>query len=492
VASAGAEQGAPTTFVKSVGAGTYHTCALFEDGQVLCWGNNFFGQLGTGTNAPSPLDPLPISLPSGKRLTGVRALAVGYNHNCALVDEGEVLCWGWNKWGQLGDGTTTDRYHPVSVELAPGVPLSGVQALALGNGHTCALLGSGEVHCWGRNRVAQLGNGRGETFCGGPACPGNEGATQNQNEPPPQYRLYPAPVEVAPGVPLVDVRALVSGAEHSCAVMAAGEIRCWGRDVNRTDSTRLGEGRAAPVLLSPGVPFMGVQSLALGFVHNCALIGGGEVRCWGRGYEGQLGDGGLTPRESPVAVLLSPDGPPLTGARAVALGNSHGCVVLDGGEVHCWGGDNQHGQLGDGTMVNRPTPVPVVHSPGGARLTGVQALALGFAHGCALTIDRDVLCWGQNDQRQLGNGRNVAQPFAAPVTFSCWNHPSESDAEALPHSLPVETERAAKSVASPQGHAAACYVGSPEAAGAGAPAPLALTAVWVAVWAKRRSRSRPQ
>jgi alpha-tubulin suppressor-like RCC1 family protein len=196
--------------VAAIAAGYEHTCALTAGGGVMCWGWNYFGQLGNGTNSGSytPVDVSGLG-------SGVQAVATGSSHTCALTAEGGVKCWGANLHGPQGNGTRTDSLAPVDVS---GLG-SGVQAIATGSGHTCALTAEGGVKCWGASYYGQLGDGT------------NSGS------------LTP-----------VDVRGLGSG----------------------------------------------VQAIAAGYDHTCALAAGGGVKCWGANYSGQLG---VNPGWTPVDVV---------------------------------------------------------------------------------------------------------------------------------------------------------------------------------------------
>lgn len=330
--------GAPLTGVRSLalsgGLSRGHSCALMNGGDVRCWGNNDFGQLGDGTTT---LRLTPISVRTSKDgapLTDVLALAPGDFHTCVLMNGGEIRCWGSNQFGQLGDGTTEPRLSPVPVLASPGgPPLQGVVALSTKASRSCARLSGGDVRCWGLNQGGQLGDGTNT------------------------HQLTPVPVKLSSGEPLTGAQALALGYFFSCVQGSAGDVLCWGDN----PYGQLGDGTIArrltpgPVLTSPqGAPLAGAQSLELGFDHGCVRLDGG-VRCWGANSAGQVGDGTTNNRTTPVAVT-SAEGPPLTNVQALALGGYHSCALLDGGEVRCWG-RNDRGQLGDGTTAFRLTPL---------------------------------------------------------------------------------------------------------------------------------------
>jgi alpha-tubulin suppressor-like RCC1 family protein len=338
----------------AVGAGGFHTCTLTSGGAVKCWGFNSDGQVGDGTKIDRTT-PVPVSGLS----SGVIALSAGVFHTCALTGGGSAKCWGADFNGQLGDGTTTGSSTPVSVS---GLS-SGVIALSAGSFHTCALTSGGAVKCWGFNADGQLGDG-----------------TQTDS-------ATPVPVSgLSSGV-----TALSAGGDHTCALTSGGAVKCWGINANG----QLGDGTQtdSPTPVSVSGLSSGVIALSAGNAHTCALTSGGAVKCWGLNAEGQLGDGTQVDRSAPVSVSgLS------SGVTALTADGIHSCAVGSGGAAECWG-SNAQGQLGDGTTIERDTPVSV-----SGLSSGVIALSAGAHHTCALTSGGAVKCWGLNAEGQLGDG----------------------------------------------------------------------------------------
>jgi len=366
----------PLLNITAIDAGRYHTCALTAGGGVKCWGSNFFGQLGDGTttdrNTPANVSGL---------ASGVRGIRAGVGHTCARTAGGGVKCWGGNWYGQLGDGTTTSRLTPVDVSgLA-----SGVSGFTAGLGHTCARTAEGGVKCWGYNFYGQLG----------------DGTTTDRH----------TPVDVS-GL-ASGVSAITAGGLHTCGLTSEGGVKCWGRN----GAGQLGDGtttdRYTPVDVS-GLA-SGISAIAAGIYHTCALTAGGGVKCWGWNKEGQLGDGTTTQRYTPVDVsgLAS-------GISAIAAGDHHTCALTAGGGVKCWGW-NYYGQLGDGTITNRLTPVDV-----SGLASGVTAIAAGD-HTCALTAGGGVKCWGGNQWGQLGDGTTTDRHTPVSVVVATLTKSYRSD-----------------------------------------------------------------
>ena len=345
---------APLSDIRQIQAGGAHTCAVTTAGSTFCWGNNFWGQLGDGRRIERHT-PAPVI---GSNVA-VQAITAGVYHTCSLNTAGGVACWGYNKLGQVGDGSATIwRRKPVAVT---GLS-SGVQAITTSAYHTCALTTAGTVLCWGDNYSGQVGNG----------------STMNQ----------PTPSTVA-GLNSSS-QAITAGRFHTCALTTAGAVRCWGDNL----TGQLGDGSTTNQLIPSAVVGLhsGVQAITAGAYHTCALTTAGAVRCWGYNRAGQLGDGSTTDRLTSVAVRGLG-----SGVRAITTGAEHTCALTTAGSVLCWG-DNSNGQLGDSTWTNRSTPVAVT-----GLSSGVQAIAAGGRFTCALTTAGGALCWGNNGFGQLGN-----------------------------------------------------------------------------------------
>jgi len=328
------------TLATTVVAGAEGSCALTRAGGVKCWGYNGEDQLGTGQQG-LVASSVPVDV-SGLA-TGVAALAGGDRHTCALMSAGGVKCWGMADSGELGDGTTLRRLAPVDV-----VGLSsGVKAVAASVDSSCALTTAGAVKCWGSNTSGALG----------------DGTTTNRS----------APVDV------VGLGSGVTALTVGCAVTTAGAVKCWGGSYGLT-----------PVdVFAPGSGIVAVT-------HACALTSAGGVKCWGRNDRGQVGDGTTVDRATPVDVVGL-----TSGVTAVSAWGGHACALLSAGGVKCWG-ENDFGQVGDGTTVDRLSPVGVA-----GLSSGVTAISAGVFHTCAVLHDGGVKCWGVSGVGQLGDGSQV-------------------------------------------------------------------------------------
>lgn len=355
----------------AVVAGATHTCALTTAGEAYCWGNNGSGQLGIGQADYGP-HATPAPVVGSLRFT---SLAAGGHHTCGLTTTGDAYCWGGNWAGQLGSGST-DGARPAKV---PGA--FRYSAISTGDQHTCGIADSGIVVCWGDNSLGQLGRGGGRSD-------------------PVTYGAFPHPVP-GPVVSLVGAVAITAAANSTCAVTNGGAAHCWGGN----ESGELGDadtGRCrisysswyypyhdeiydvdcstVPMRVSTGA----AVALSATAVRVCSIAADGELACWG-------GGNALGPRV-------------VTGARVTTVWTLRDAVCgLDAGDdVSCW-------------ALGNPVGFPAVRPFGNRTLVG---LAAGSGHhSCGLSRDAVavVYCWGQNDLGQLGNGTVVHSMTPSPV-----------------------------------------------------------------------------
>ncbi len=339
--------------------------SVVVSGSAWAWGMNNYGQLGNGTTTTTGCGcistPVAVSLPSG---TTVTAIAGGQFHSLALTSSGQVLAWGNNGDGELGNGTTTDSSTPVAVSLPSGTT---VTAIAGGSYHSLALTSSGQVLAWGSNNRGQLGNGT------------------------TTYSSIPVPVSLPSGT---TVTAIAGGGYHSLALTSTGQVLAWGNNVQGElgNGTTTDSSTPVPVSLPSGTT---VTAIAGGFEYSLALTSTLHVLAWGLNANGELGNGTTTNSSTPVAVS-QPWG---TYVTAIAGGLFHSLALTSTGQVLDWG-YNGEGELGNGTTTNSSTPVPVSLPSG----TTVTAIAGGQDHSLALTSSGQVLAWGYNAEGELGNG----------------------------------------------------------------------------------------
>ncbi len=404
----------------AVSAGGSHSCALLSDGSARCWGQNDFGQLGSGGLGPSTCGisgfPVACSTTAVPVVSLARAVTIsaGDVHTCAARSDGSVACWGLNDFGQLGIGNATGPSACSTTGSAPcamtpvSVPnlTNALSVTASSQRSACALLRDGTISCWGLND-GQLGTG---STIGPAVCPDGSNCA-----------LTPGLV-----MNLTGATGFGIGPFHSCALLSNRSVGCWGFNI----VGQLGDGSVVDHFLPAPVPAIGnAIAVATGGNHSCALLGDGSVRCWGHNDVGELGSASTgncnstTPdRANPcstTAVIVSG----LAGVTAITAGGAHTCALLANGTVACWG-RNDSGQLGVGTVtgpslcLNEAPFAPIACAPTPVvipSLQGVTAISAGGVHTCATLTDGSVRCWGSNIFGQLGNGTATDSPLPVPV-----------------------------------------------------------------------------
>ena len=250
------------TFIGISAGDAAFSCGLAQSTAAYCWGDNSAGQLGNGTKSAGAT---PVVVAGG--LSFATIAAGGGPSACGVTNANAAYCWGDNRFGEIGNGTTTDSSAPVAIT---GLAFATVSA---GNGYACGLTTGGQAYCWGLNTQGQLGdsvaNGPQQCVVGGTS-----------------YPCSTAPVPVAGGLVFTF---LSSGGSHTCGLTRAGAAYCWGSNLHG----QLGNGSTAdsslvPVPVSGGLTFIGIGS---GSVHTCGLTSGLAIYCWGDDSVGELGDG---------------------------------------------------------------------------------------------------------------------------------------------------------------------------------------------------------
>ena len=405
------------TSYSEISAGYQFTCGITTTGVLKCWGDNTsYGMLGDGTTTDRLV---PTVIDSG---TSYSRVATGQDHTCAITTTGVLKCWGRNNYSKVGDGTTTTRLTPVIID-------SGVSyaEISLGQFHTCGVTTTGVLKCWGDNSRGQIGDG---SFVSPVSTPKiiDSGVSYSQ----------------------VDL-----GTSHSCAIKADGGLMCWGSN----DQNELGDGAkaltiadvVAPKEIDLGTTYLSVSS---GSYFSCGVTSGSDIKCWGYNEHGRLGDSGVELRRTPVAInsgysftkLALGSGPSVAGLelgrsicglnslgelkcwgenkngqvgvgsfggsysilkpvdqvntfKDVSVGGNFSCAVSSAGQLKCWG-KNNYGQLGDGTQVNKSSPIAVDEE------TTYSSIVASYGHACGITTAGALKCWGLNSYGQLGDGTN--------------------------------------------------------------------------------------
>jgi len=335
------------TFV-STSAGGGHTCGVTVAAAAYCWGENVFGELGDGSTTDRAA---PVLVGGGLSFAAVSA---GGSHTCGVTTADVAYCWGSNSSDQLGDGTGMASSTPVAV--AGGHSFDRVSA---GGFHTCAVTTADVAFCWGSNSSGQVGDGT--------------------------TTPRALPVQVSGGLSFADIDA---GSRHTCAVTSANAAYCWGENNDGQLGDASTTDRTSPVPVAGGLSFAQVSA---GSNHTCGLTTVDLGLCWGRNVEGQLGDGTNNNKTTPSTTSGVQD------FSDISAGGSQTCAVTITDVTYCWG-LNVSGQLGDGTTDDSNEPVAVF---GGLTFTDVSA---GSNHSCGLTGAGVAYCWGNNFNGQLGDG----------------------------------------------------------------------------------------
>jgi len=315
----------------------------------------------------------------------------GYEHSCAIMSDDSAYCWGNGQYGALGTNSTTSSTTPVPVYTQDVLNGKTIKQITTGYYHTCVIASDDKDYCWGYGLAGRLGD---------------NGIVQ-KNAP------YPVR-EFATTV----VSQIAAGNEHTCSLNSEGKLYCWGKGINGELGRDVLLGSTTPTAVNmSNFGAESVKQVVAGdkYSHACAVISGGqEVYCWGKNNKGQIGNATFGYRNIASRAFGSSI---LSGGKTVKnvyAGGEFTCMVLNTGEIYCWG-DNFNGQMGSGAATGfLPSPVKV-NVPFAS--SGETSMYVGKDFLCALRTG-EMYCWGNNNKGQVGNGQSSNSPVTSPTLIT--------------------------------------------------------------------------
>ncbi len=381
--------------INKINAGTDHTCVIASDNNAYCWGQGSSGRLGNGSSLINPI-PTAVSKSGYFSDKSINDLSTGVNHSCAIASDNNAYCWGEAGYGQLGNGSTTDRTTPVPVTATGALLGLTIKAISVGSTHTCAIASDNNAYCWGYNSTGQLGNGLTSTS------------------------TTPVLVTATGVLSGLTIKAISSGNTHTCAIASDNNAYCWGAGA----SGRLGNSAVANSLVPVAVTNSGVlagltiKSISAGTAHTCAIASNNKAYCWGEAGNGELGNNSTTDRSEPYAVTVTGV---LSGLDILSIasgskaGTAHTCVIASNNKAYCWG-YNGFGQLGNNSLITSRVPV-MVDTSGVLNGKTLSSVSVGGDFSCALDDSNTAYCWGTRIYGQLGDGFELIKVPTEKVSF---------------------------------------------------------------------------
>lgn len=370
-------------------SGEEFTCGLTAAGKAYCWGANSFGQLGNGTNISSKI-PVEVDM-SAFPDTYFKQISAGSEHACGVAGNGSMYCWGRNASGQLGNGTTTNSYTPVLVDVSANSyggydDIFYFKQVEAGNNFTCGLSVIGVIFCWGTNEKGQLGN----------------------DDMSVTFSAIPVVVPFSHIGPNREAIQITTGYDFACALSANGRAMCWGSNEYGQLGNESSDDSSARAI---NITFDDIEDryahmikIAAGYGHVCGITSAGKGICWGKGDQGQLGDGNSNSSPDPVFVKTEENYSYHVSTYGyghfieITAGSGFSCAIDSLGNTFCWG-TGAKGQLGNATYNSYDAPILVYDYYFG----DFVKIDSGRDHSCGFNAEGKGYCWGEGSRGQLGH-----------------------------------------------------------------------------------------
>ena len=369
-------------------SGWNHTCSIDSSKKAYCWGEGVNGALGNGSisNKYTPVEIDMSGVLAGKT---IKQISVGDWNTCAIASDDRVYCWGYGiSFGDLGNGTFSQSNVPVAVSTSGVLAGKTIKQISVGSRHVCAVASDDRAYCWGMNSSGQLGNN----------------STSNAN--------VPVAVSTSGVLAGKTIKQITASDFHTCAIASDGEAYCWGGNTDGQLGNNSTNQSNVPVTVLPpqgAIPLLGgqfKQISAEGGNRTCAIAYGDRAYCWGEGRYGGLGNNSTTNSRRPVAVSMSGV---LAGKtiKQISSGAYRTCVIASDNQIYCWGRNN-HGQFGDGNTVD--SLVPTATSNGGGTISAnTMKLRTQYAKKTAATCQAVAAGW-----QDVTNSSALAYSAAGP------------------------------------------------------------------------------
>lgn len=367
---------------KQISSSQYHTCGIASDDLAYCWGSNgIYGGLGNNSTAGSLV---PVAVDRTGVLSGktIKSISAAVYRTCAIASDDLAYCWGDNRYGQLGNNSTTESFVPVAVDRTGALSGKTIKSISANGFHTCAIASDNLAYCWGYNFDGELGNSS-NTQSNVPFAVDRTGLLSGKT-----------------------MKSIALGTYHTCAIASDDLTYCWGYSGNGELGNNTNTWSYVPVLVDRSTLLSGktMKQISLGSRYSCGVASDNLAYCWGLNTNGALGNNSTTESWVPVAVNVAGV---LSGKtfKSVAADYLSTCAIASDDLAYCWG-NNGNGRLGNNSTAQSLVPVQVSIS---GLLSGktVSSLTTGYFHGCVIASDSLAYCWGNNALGRLGNNSTV-------------------------------------------------------------------------------------